>query len=53
MYLIFTISFVNEKSYVEKISTEESKACISKRVKYNLQPYIGSNLCRKLSSKNG
>ena len=42
---------VNEKGYIEKTSTEESKAHImrSKRSKYDLQPYIGSNLGWRLS----
>jgi len=40
---------VNEKGSVEKISEEESKARIvrSKRSKDDLQPYIGSGLCRQ------
>lgn len=40
---------VNEKVSIEKISAEESKFCIvkSKRSKDDLQPYIGSNLCRR------
>ena len=42
---------INEKSFVEKTSAEESKARIvkSKRSKDDLQPYIGSGLCRRLS----
>ena len=42
---------VNEKGSVEKISAEESKARIvkSKRSKDDLQPYIGSDLCKRLS----
>jgi circadian clock protein KaiB len=42
---------VNEKISVEKTSAEESKARIvrSKRSKDDLQPYIGSDLCRRLS----
>ena len=42
---------VNEKGSVEKISAEKSKAHIvkSKRSKDDLQPYIGSDLCRRLS----
>ena len=45
------IGDVNEKGYIEKTSTEESKAHImrSKRSKYDLQPYIGSNLGWRLS----
>ena len=42
---------VNEKGSVEKISVEESKARIvkSKRSKDDLQPYVGSDLCKRLS----
>jgi len=42
---------VNEKGSVEKISAEESKARIvrSLRSKDDLQPYIGSGLCKRLS----
>jgi circadian clock protein KaiB len=42
---------VNEKVSVEKISAEESKARIvrSLRSKDDLQPYIGSGLCKRLS----
>jgi len=42
---------VNDKSSVEKTSAEESKAHIikSKRSKDDLQPYIGSGLCQRLS----
>jgi circadian clock protein KaiB len=42
---------VNEKGSVEKISAEESKARIvkSKRSKDDLQPYVGSDLCKRLS----
>ena len=42
---------VNEKGSVEKTSAEESKAHIvrSKRSKDDLQPYIGSDLCKRLS----
>jgi circadian clock protein KaiB len=41
----------NENGSVEKASAEESKARIvkSKRSKDDLQPYIGSDLCRRLS----
>jgi len=40
-----------EKSAMKKTPTEESKTCIvkSKKSKYDLQPYIGSNLCKQLS----
>lgn len=42
---------VNEKGSAENITTEESKAHIvkSKRSKDDLQPYVGSGLCRRLS----
>jgi hypothetical protein len=42
---------VNEKGSVEKISVEESKARIvkSKMSKDDLQPYVGSDLCKRLS----
>ena len=42
---------VNEKGSVEKISVEKSKARImkSKSSKDDLQPYVGSDLCRWLS----
>ena len=42
---------VNEKGSVEKTSAEESKARIvkSKRSKDDLQPYVGSDLCKRLS----
>jgi len=42
---------VNEKISVEKTSAEESKARVvkNKRSKDDLQPYIGSDLCRRLS----
>ena len=42
---------VNEKGTVENLNTEESKARIvkSKRSKDDLQPYVGSDLCRRLS----
>jgi circadian clock protein KaiB len=42
---------VNEKGSAENITTEESKAHIvkSKRSKDDLQPYVGSGLCRWLS----
>jgi len=42
---------VNQKGSVEKNSTEESEARIvrSKRSKDDLQPYIGSGLCKRLS----
>ena len=41
----------NENGYIEKTSAEKSNARIvrSKRSKDDLQPYIGSNLCRGLS----
>jgi circadian clock protein KaiB len=43
------IGVVNEKGSAEKTSTEESKARIvrRKRSKDDLQPYIGSGLCRQ------
>jgi circadian clock protein KaiB len=42
---------IDEKSSVEKTSAEESKASIvkSKLSKNDLQPYVGSDLCRQLS----
>lgn len=42
---------VIEKVYAVKTSTEESKTDVVriKKSKYDLQPYIGSNLCRWLS----
>jgi circadian clock protein KaiB len=42
---------VNEKGSAENITTEESKAHIlkSKRSKDDLQPYVGSGFCRRLS----
>jgi circadian clock protein KaiB len=45
------ISNVNEKGYVDKTFTDESKIPIvrSKKSKYDLQPYIGNILCTKLS----
>ena len=46
---------VNEKGPAENITTEESKAHIvkSKRSKDDLQPYVGSDLCRRLSQNLG
>ena len=45
------IGTVNEKGFVEKTSAEGSKSHIvrSKKSKYDLQPYIGSDLCNRLS----
>jgi len=45
------IGAVNEKGFVEKTSAEGSKAHIvrSKRSKDDLQPYVGSDLCKRLS----
>jgi circadian clock protein KaiB len=45
------IGAVNEKGFVEKTSAEGSKAHIerSKRSKDDLQPYVGSDLCRRIS----
>jgi hypothetical protein len=42
---------VNENGTVEKISAEESKVRImkSKSSKDDLQPYVGSDLCMRLS----
>ncbi|MDQ1261487.1 MAG: circadian clock protein KaiB [Euryarchaeota archaeon] len=42
---------VNEKGPAENIITDESKTHIvkSKRSKDDLQPYVGSDLCRRLS----
>ena len=42
------------KGYVDKTSTEESKTHIvrSKKSKYDLQPYIGSNSCGVVISKH-
>jgi circadian clock protein KaiB len=42
---------VDHRSSLEKISAEESKAHIlrSKRSKDDLQPYVGSGLCKRLS----
>jgi len=44
---------VNEKGYVDKTSTDESKTNTlrGKKSKYDLQPYIGSHSCR-WSSQN-
>ena len=45
------IGAVNEKGFVEKTSAEESKTHIvrSKRSKDDLQPYVGSDLCNRIS----